>query len=444
VKGVDGSIVEAAIDSNFQGSYIAFTENIDGRVVGRIAFSPAPFAANPQLSVSAVVTPKNVIPRDTFIQASRAGWGDLAADDRETVVYGWQDAVTKGLYIGVSRDGRTFPAAQLVVKDQFAVSGPAVAIRGNYVIATYQTANPAMAPVDVPAQIRKARSYPAWIESLDGGQTWSDARPLFGLTSAAFPRVRVETVEGTATEYRLAGGSALPNSPILNWAANLAVSQPDKTLPSSEPLPRQDPKSKSLTVQRPNVSNEQQADRTASVDRRGGTTFVQSSMKSIDGNGTQAEVSIVSFRPIERGAEWTHVIANNQLTLNMGRVDSKTSHLNAKASQFQYSALIDTPVRATTYQDVDPMTQRARLVMAVSTDTGKHFHHHVSFNSDELAQRGITSFKAGAVFAVSQCLFEDRDGEVLVDVLFLDKGDARFASLPVGVNAAILRRQASR
>lgn len=442
VKDVNGSVVQVAIDSNFQGSYIAFTENVNGRIVGRIAFSSAPFAANPQLTASASVTPKGVVPRDTFIQASRAGWGDLAADDRETVVYGWQDSTSKGLYIGVSPDGRTFPMAQLVVDDEFAASGPAVAIRGNYVVATYQTTNPAMAPVDVPREMRKGRTYPAWVESLDGGRTWSEPRPLFGLTSAAFPQVRVETTDGGFAEHRLAGGSALPNSPILNWALSrdlgVASFEPDKTLPVDDLAHARPPSDQQPREQQP---NDQQPDRNSESDPSlGGTTFVQSSMRSIDGNGPQGEVSIVSFRPIEPGAVWTHVIANNRLTVNMGRVNSRTSHLNAQGSQFQYSALIDTAVRATTYQDVDPATRHARLVAAVSTDTGKTFDHHISFNSEQLAQYGITGFREGSVFAVSQCLFEDRNGEVYVDVLFITDGEGHFASLPIGVNAAMLRR----
>lgn len=432
VEGVDGSVVQVAVDSNFQGSYIAFTESANGRLTGRIAFSSAPFAQDPQLAVSAPVTPADVIPRDTFIQASRAGWGDRAEDDRETVVYGWQDSVSKGLYIGVSPDGRTFPMARLVVKDAFAASGPSVAIRGKYVVATYQTTSPAMAPTDVPVEMRRQRTYPAWIESLDGGQTWSEPRPLFGLTSAAFPRVRVETADGGFAEYRLAGGSDLPNSPILNWATSRVLAAasfcPDKTLPAAD-SPDAGPSSARQEVPKPEFDPS-----------LGGTTFVQSSMRSIDGDGTQGEVSIVSFRPIEPGAQWTHVIANNRLTAKMGRVDSRTSHLNARGSQFQYSALIDTAVRATTYQDVDPATGRARLVAAVSTDTGKTFQRHISFSREELARYGITGFGEGSVFAVSQCLFEDRDGEVYVDVFFLKDGEGHFASLPIGVNAAMLRR----
>jgi hypothetical protein len=38
LEGVAGAVMQTAIDSNFQGSYIAFTENVNGRMVGRIAF----------------------------------------------------------------------------------------------------------------------------------------------------------------------------------------------------------------------------------------------------------------------------------------------------------------------------------------------------------------------------------------------------------------------
>lgn len=453
VDAVRGRVLETAIDSNFQGSYISFTEDVDGRVVGRIAFSPAPFGADPEFVVSAAVTPHGVEPRDTFIQASRAGWGNLAADDRETVVYGYQDGVSKGLYIGVSPDGRSFPAATLVVEDAYATSGPAVAIRGNYVIATYQTTNPAMAPADVPARMRSGRTYPAWVESLDGGRTWSEPRPLFGLTSDAFPTASVETEDGTFAHHRLAGGSRLPNSPILNWASTRSLERgifdADKTVPTDQLQldrpqlqrpPIQLPPRDRLPIDRlPGSIPLPGGDRSQLDPSLGGTTFVQTSMRSIDGDGAEGEVSIVSFRPIEPGAEWTHVLANNPLTADWARVNGSSSHLHAQGSQFQYSALIDTSVRATTYQEVDPATGRTRLVAAVSTDTGKSFDHHVSFDADMLAAHGIDRFGEGSVFAVSQCLFEDRNGDVHVDVLFTDDGEVRFASLPIGVNAAILR-----
>lgn len=454
LKGVSGNVMQVAIDSNFQGSYIAFTENANGQIVGRIAYSSAPFGADAKLTISQSVTPKDVVAHDTFIQASRAGWGDLAAENRETVVYGWQDLNSKGLFIGVSPDGRTFPMARLAVADQFAVSGPAVAVRGNYVIATYQTTNSAMAPTDVPAATRNGRTYPAWVESLDGGQTWSKPQPLFGLTSAAFPTIGVETAEGALAMHRLAGGSNLPNSPILNWASSRDADTfflgPDKTLPSDK-LPNKKLENKKLENKEQRI--EKPSKQKSSVDglpldslkkteadpSLGGTTFVQTSMTMSDSKGVPGEVSIVSFRAIEPGAKWTHVIANNPLTANTARVNGAVSRVDSHGSQFQYSALIDTAVRATSYQELDPATGQARLVAAVSTDTGKTFKLHKNFTSEELVTFGIVDFDKDSVFAASQCLFENRDGEVYIDLVFTKNGKLHFASLPIGVNAARLR-----
>lgn len=473
VDKVTGTVQQVAVDSNFQGSYVAFTEQSHGKSVGRIAYFAAPFASDAACLVSQGVTPVGVVPYDTFIQASRAGWGSLAAKNRETVVYGWQDANSKGLYIGVSPDGRTFPMARLVVSDSYAKSGPAVAIRGNFVIATYLTANPAMAPTDVPLDIRKGRSYPAWIESNDGGATWSQPLPLFGFTSAAFPTIKVKLGAEKYQVVRLAGGTSLPNSPILNWSSARTddrdfLSNADKTI--SEIQLSNAP---SLTLQELDL-------------RLGGTTFVQSSMMDIDIEGKHGEVSIVSFRPIEPNAKWTHVIANNMLTTepnaltttvetdrrnaatvlrlplrgqsqvlraesvsaNLGDVSSvpagsdstaAVSKFKAITSEFQYSALIDTPVRATIYKEFDVDTGLGRLVAAVSTDTGKNFTSHLSFGKKELASLGIDDFNKTTIFAASQCLFEDRNGEVYVDIIVADDNAIRYARIPIGVNAAKLR-----
>jgi hypothetical protein len=179
-------------------------------------------------------------------------------------------------------------------------------------------------------------------------------------------------------------------------------------------------------------------------DLLGGITFVQTSMKGLadDGSGETGEVSIVSFREIAPDAEWTHVIANNRLSRNALDVDSRTSVASSQGVQFQYSALVDTAVRATTYQELDSQGQ-ARFVAAVSTDTGKTFDHHISFSAEELATYGVDNFGAGAVFAASQCLYEDRDGVVHIDVMFSNGDKVKFASIPLGVNAAQLRGESS-
>jgi hypothetical protein len=417
VPSADDNVRQAAIDSNFQGSYIAFTQTRGGATAGRIAFASAPFGSDPLLVVSEQVTPVGVEPHDTFIQASRKGWGNLAADDRETVVYGWQDKISKNLYIGVSPDGRTFPMARRVIDDPFAVSGPSVAIRGKFVIATYQSKNPAMAPADVAAP---GAAYPAWTESFDGGETWSAPKPLFGLRASDFPAATVEVHPGDFKEVRLAGGTSLSNSPSLNWA----TSRDDDSSEEAE----------DKTVAR--AGDAVKARREA-----GGTTFVQSSLMGVDKQGRRGEVSIVSFRPIEPGAKWTHVIAHNKLTQNASRQSPTVSHMDATSSQFQYSALIDTPIRATLYQEDDTIADRSRLIVAVSTDTGKSFDKHVSFTKEELARLGIRQLGKDTVISASQCLFEDRSGEVYIDLLVTEGTSLEYVRLPLGVNANRLRTE---
>lgn len=419
VDDVRGEVIQVAIDSNFQGSYVAFTETNGDSSVGKIAYFASPFANDPQYVLSAPITPKGVKPRDTFIQASRAGWGDLADKNRETVVYGWQDAHSKGLYIGVSLDGRTFPMAKLVVKDSYATSGPAVAIRGDYVIATYLTTNSAMTPRDIPEKIKTGKSFPAWIESNDAGATWSTPKPLFGTSLHEFPTVDIDMGSGDVRKVRLAGGTNLPNSPILNWATSRDVLSFVPNLDKSTPFVNGEP--------------------IAQIDKLGGTTFVQTSMTGIDAADEKGEVSIVSFRSILPGAEWTHVIANNKLTSQAKNQDIQTSVIGTKASQFQYSALIDTAVRATVYKEYDDVSGMLRLVAAVSTDTGKNFKQHLSFNQEQLAALGVKNFTELTIFSASQCLFEDRNGDVYIDIIVVDEAAMHYARVPIGVNAADLR-----
>lgn len=404
-----GRVIQTAIDSNFQGSYIAFTEKVGGSTVGRVAYAANPFGADRRIVVSSPLTLDSIAPVDVFIQASRKGWGDKADRDQETVVYGWQDAKTKALYVGVSPDGKTFPAAKKIVSDPHAVSGPAVAIRGKFVIASYLTRDPAIAPVDVPADVRLNAAYPAWTESFDGGQTWSAPLPLIGKQATDFPQVAVDRGQSAApvkdsASVLLAGGTTEPMNPILNW----------------------------------NISEKGRAE----IASAGGTTFIQTSMARIDDKGRRlGEVGIVSFKESEPNSKWTHVVANNGLTADPGRVAAAISSEKALTSQFQYTALIDTPVRATTYSEVDPSSGMSRLVVAVSTDTGKTFDRHISFSTQELVNRGLPAFDSASVFTASQCLYEDRDGNVHVDLMVHKKGTLEYARLPIGVSAADLRRQ---
>lgn len=415
INGTNGKVVQVAVDSNFEGSYLAFTEKENRLSVGKVAFVSAPFADKPAIVVSQVITPPGVDASDTFIQASRRGWGNHSDESRQTIVYGWQDKNSKNLYVGVSTDGRTFPMASKVVEDKFATSGPAVAIRGDDVIASYLTTNPAFAPVDVDQSTNSGRAYPAYIESLDGGRTWSKPKALFGLKAADYPVVKVEFEPGKFEDLRLAGGTNQPNSPTLDWGSTRELG------------PRDVESDKSASTIDP------------SLDPNNGINFVQTSMQAVDKEGRPiGEVGIVSFKAIKPpNAPWKHVVANNKLSNSVK--DLGASKPDVTTSYFQYSALINTPIRATSYKEYDKTTGSARLVVAVSTDTGMNFEHHISFTPEELSRQGIKAFDEKAIFTSSQCLFEDRNGDVYLDVLVSQGIETHYARVPVGVNAGLYR-----
>ncbi len=394
-----GHVQESAIDSNFQGSYVAFVDGLSSNAVGRIAYTEAPFAAQPRIVVSPPVTPANVVPRDTFIQASRKGWSEKDDQFRETVVYGWQDTTSKSLYVGVSLDGRNFPVAREIVKDPQAVSGPAVAVRGKHVVVTYLTLDPSIGPVDIPQHQREGRAYQAWVESWDGGITWSQPGPLYGSRSSDYPTIDVEFrgEDGNlrTNTVRLAGGTRMGNWNSLSWTA---------------------------------------------TDNRTGEeiNFVQSALSSLDEKGKDlGEVGVVSFRSSRM--PWEHAVANTRLTNDPRAIRQDVSMHNAARSQFQYSALIDTPVRATTYKEHDEANALARLVVTASTDTGKTFSHRISYTPQQLAKFGLPAFDRSSVIEASQCLFEDRDGRVYVDLFVHQNQRLSYVRVPVGVNAAELR-----
>jgi len=263
---------------------------------------------------------------------------------------------------------------------------------------------------------------------MDGGQTWSAPKPLFGLKSSDYPVVKVQAQSGQYDNLRLAGGTTQPNSPILNWGGiNTAIGGGSRD--SSKSSADEDKSASAADI----LQMEHKG--VADVGPDDGSTFVQTSMMGMDSAGRKGEVSIVSFRQIKPNAPWTHVIANNKLS-DSNR-DVETSKLDASTSHFQYSALIDTPVRATTYKESG--NGNPRLVVAVSTDTGKVFNRHVSFSPDALSKLGVKGFDGTAVFSASQCLFEDRNGDVYVDLLVSQGDETRYARLPIGVNARNLR-----
>lgn len=395
----------AAVDSNFQGAYIAFVAEDGKQSSARIAYTTDPLSKERKFLISGSVTPAHVVPVDGFVQASRAGWGEKADQNAQTVIYGWQDQATHDLYVGISKDGKAFPVAKKVVVDRFAASGPSVGIRGNYAIVTYLTTNPAIVPNDVPANVRQGRKYQAWIETRDGGETWSAPQPLFGRSSSAYPQVASTQLgaknNDSSTMLGLSGGTAGNQPGILVWESN----------------------------------GNHAAD--------SGIIFVLSELST--SSEAHNQVGVVSFRRLTPGADWTHTIANNKLT--SGPATSRVKDLlrelgptyasvDAKTDQFQYSALVDTPVRASSYRETSKLLKETRLTVAISSDTGKTFNQHLSFSPSDLKKIGITQFDAGTIFKVSQCLYAERDGQVYLDIIARQaSGQLQHAKLAIGVNA---------
>ncbi|KHA76783.1 hypothetical protein NC77_22000 [Janthinobacterium lividum] len=396
-------VSHSAIDSNFQGSYIAFVSTSNKQNVARVAYTTDPLSTQRTFSVSDSLMPEDTAPVDGFIQASRAGWGEKADKNAETVAYGWQDARSKNLYVGISPDGKTFPKARKILADPHATSGPSVGIRGQYVIVTYLTTDPAIVPSDVKAA---GRSYQAWIESRDGGNSWTKPQPLFGPTSASYPSIDVTTVlpakKASIQQARLSGGTNGRQAGILVWQATPAGTD-------------------------------------------AGIVFVLSELSTSPASNQY--VGVVSFRPLTPGATWTHSIAGHPLVLGNAKAieayaKPSNRHFalqNAATRQFQYSALVDTPVRSASYLETSK-AMGTRLTVATSKDTGKTFDQVRSFSVAELQKFGLKDFGPDTVFKTSQCLFQDRDGQVYVDVLAHSlKGELQYARLPVGANAQTIQ-----
>lgn len=421
--GQSADALYPAVDSNFNGAYLAFVDK-GGDNVGRIAFSPNPLDKRPRFEVSNPVTPKLSSVRGSFVAASRVGWGDKPSAFANTVAYGWTDAGTGDVYVGVSPDGKSFPEAKKVLTDSTVRTGPAVTIHGDYVFVLYLSGDPAMAPADLPGKSADAK-YPVWVESRDLGKTWSSPAPLFGRSIADFPRIKTATVKAGGG---VAKGQAYAAGGSPDWLAATLVWETHVT------------------------------------DKTGGIVFAVSSLGAVTPDGATPLdpgnlVGVVSFRPLKPGSAWTHVIANHdilrsgdaenrirQLVSPLVKVSGTYAPSGMAGVRHQYSALVDTPVRATSYVQRSATTGQAMIAVVASSDTGKSFDHFKSFSEDDLKALGVAHFDSSMVMNVSQCLFEGRNGDVYVDALIHDSrgtGAIQHVKLPLDINANELRQRES-
>lgn len=392
-------VTSPALDANFSGVYVGYIK--DG--AGHLAFSTQPSAPSPRFVGSGPLTPSGISVGDTFVSASREGWGNPAI--KNSVVYGWTDRSTGDIYVGFSSDGQHFPSARPIHRDPLATSGPGVAVKADRLLVIYETSDRAMAPVGLSRSSNSGGRYSVRMESLDGGETWTKPTPLFAGVDE-LPRIAATRIDESGKKYSgvalASGGSNGTFSQPLLWGA-----------------PKETTMLFVLSTATP-------------------VTVPNASIPAGYFDDAQNSIGVVSFRPID-GKEWTHVIANRPLE----RSDAVGGAIvGVTGAQHQYSALVATPVRAVTYLETTTLQdspEQHKIVVAASLNGGKQFDHFVDF--DPRASRE-GDLKKTSVIEVSQCLYEDRQGMVFVDVAILDgaqNSTARHVKVPLHVNANTLR-----
>ena len=325
---------EPATDSNSNGTYTAYIQASKGGSSGWIAHHPDPFGDPAHFSLNGPVTPLDETVVGSFLQASR---------NFNSVVYGWRDVKRGVIYVGVSRDGREFPEARVVVKDPELVHGPAVAVYGDYVLVAYMTRDTSIAPVD--HRSIQNDVYHAYVESNDGGKTWSRRMSLIRNVSD-LPRVTGfsldESEDLRRVEFPLLGAAREKDSlQALAW--------PVEALDSS--------KENRLFVL---------------------TSLIPDNLATWDERDNS--VGVLNFKPIEPGGDWHHVVTNTALFSPKGASGSR------RGESYKYSALPETPIRAVSYVERTPSgcSFEDRVVLMLSTNTGQLWDQEHLFNISDL------------------------------------------------------------
>lgn len=369
-------------DTGSLGTYVGYVNQENKG--GEIAFFPDPIGNPGRAVVSKTLTP--IVPTieaaDTVIAASKG------EDSVNTVAYAWRDKNAKRIYLGVSKDGTNFDTAKVIVKDSGLSSPPAIAIHNSYILVSYLTRNPRV--IGKSSQV-EGRSLPAFVESWDGGTTWTSPKPVFGKSIQDFPKLAssLKPLPGEKFSPRLfaAGGSRdLGNS--LAWAqpeigARIFVLTEQAVVSDSPEINSQ------LKENRPFAG-------------------------------------VVTFKDLSDGskAKWQHVVASEYIA-------DPLSPSAGQVSNFNYSALPGTTLRAVAYKE--KLGDQEEVVVSISTNTGKTFDRFVKFPAKDF---GLSSL----AFTTSSCLRKTSKGEVSLDVALLSEGgkDVAIKSLPLNINLAEL------
>jgi hypothetical protein len=382
-KSVDvpssGGSREAALDANEFGTYIAYVSTESGHRVGHVTRVKDPLG-NAQMLDSGPITEGMQNNQYSSIAASRLGL--------KSVAFGWFDPTSGAINVGVSLDGVNFPTAKTIATDKHAQYGPAVAVFGKYVVVTYQTTNSAITPTGA-----THGAYVAWLESADGGATWTAPQALFGRNSNLLPTYKARAPDKSPPfiSVRLTG--------ITNNATSFI--QP-------------------LVWEQPTIAQSR--------------VFITSPMSyaiqstSADNANT---IGVVSFKMPRKGGKWTHVVADS---MNRSGIVGQGGDINPNGTFHQYSALPGTPLRVVTYIDHSSETSEQSLVAAISADNAQHFVRAIRYRASDL---GFSSASKLALRS-SLCLWRDRDGSVSLDTFLASEvaGSGRLihAKIPLGIH----------
>lgn len=369
-----------AIDANINGSFISYVEQSGNISRGYVIHLPNPYESPNEFRVFGPLTPENNVCKHSFISASKSA---------KNIIYGWTDTERGEIYVGHSEDGEKFQPALLINRDEYALSGPAVSIEDNYAALVYQSSNPKFYPKEYKGLKNKA--FPVWMESVDGGKTWSSPSMLLGKSIEDFPSVDVtivsESSKITRTKYRVGNGSNIADrqTSALVWA--------------------------SPTIDNPLV-------------------FFMNSQTIIDDNGNFEHlnkspncVGIVSFKPSKLGDNWTHVISNKSVLRDFANSRDKISY------DHKYGALPKTTIRVVSYieKEITKNGSSDNLIVMISDNGGKSFDTPVAFNTQSLGLKENQTL----IYDSSPCLRSDKNGDVWMDISYLktEDGIARDGSL---------------
>jgi hypothetical protein len=348
---------EPSTHSNTNGIYVAYIKKTKDGKNGAIVHIPD-LLKNPEDIKRHEVTPADSVCQGSFLQASR---------NYNSVVYGWYDTKSGSVYVGVSKDGINFPKASPLVIDKNVLFGPAVGIYGKYILVVYKTNSKKYAP-----KYHDGKSYyHVFIESGDCGESWTAPACLHpSLTELpSIASYAVTENDFTRKELNLSGyGDKLQSLQALAWSA---------------------------------VDIRDESD---------GRIFAMSSMLVISPKNklTKYNVALLSFKPIEVGGSWQHVVTNNDFFTDAADKPLRIS------TNHKYSALPQTPVRAVSYIEKSVVKNvEDRVVIFLSTDTGQTWPYRQFFNASELKMDKNVSL----IISNSACLFADADGNVWLDLL---------------------------